>query len=215
MIKVHHLSNSHSHVVLWLLEELGVGYEIVPHQRDPQTGRSPQSLRDVHPAAKSPTIEDHGQVMIESAGILLYILEAYGNGRLRPAPGTAEAMRFYQWLTFIEGSAKAPLMNSFFMSRMAPDDAQRNAMVAEMAQIPLRLIEAELKDQAFIVGDAFTVADIQLCFLEEIVEATGALAGLPRMGAHLERMRSREGYQKAEAKGGPVGIKGLFKALGG
>ncbi|HEV7786956.1 MAG TPA: glutathione S-transferase N-terminal domain-containing protein, partial [Thermoanaerobaculia bacterium] len=101
MIKVHHLSNSHSHVVLWLLEELGASYEIVRHQRDPQSGRSPQSLRDVHPAAKSPTIEDHGQVMIESAGILLYILEAYGNGRLRPAPDTAEAMRFYQWLTFI------------------------------------------------------------------------------------------------------------------
>jgi glutathione S-transferase len=214
MIKVHHLNNSHSHVVLWLLEELGVDYEIVRHQRDPQTGRSPPSLRAAHPAAKAPTIEDHGQVMIESGGILLYLLEAYGNGRLRPAPNTAAAMRFYQWLTFIEGSAKAPLMNSFFMSRMAPDDTARNGMAAEMAKIPLRLIEDELQSRAFIAGDAFTAADIQLGFMEELLDGTGQLTAWPGMGAHLERMRARDGYKQAEAKGGPVDIGGLFKSLG-
>jgi glutathione S-transferase len=214
MIKVHHLNNSHSHVVLWLLEELGVDYEIVRHQRDPKTGRSPPSLRAVHPAAKSPTIEDHGQVMVESGGILLYLLETYGNGRLRPAPNTPEAMRFFQWLTYIEGSAKAPLMNSFFMRRMAPDDTQRNAMAAEMAKIPLILIEDALEGRAFITGDAFTAADIQLGFMEELLEGIGQLESWPGMRAHLERMRGREAYRRAEAKGGPVDIKGLFKSLG-
>lgn len=211
MITVHHLSNSHSHVVLWLLEELGLDYQIVNHQRDPKTGRSPPSLRAVHPAAKSPTIEDHGATMIESTGILLYILEAYGNGRLRPAPGTPEAMRFHQWLTYMEGSAKTPLMMGF-RARMTSDPAQL-AAAAEGMRVPLGLIDEALAGREHLAGDAFSAADIQLCFMEEIAEALDVLGDYPRLAAHLQRMRAREGYRRAEAKGGPVGLAGLFKSL--
>lgn len=209
MLTVHHLGNSHSHVVLWLLEELGTNYRIVHHQRDPKTGRSPQSLRDVHPAAKAPTLEDQGVTMIESTGILLYLLETYGNGRMRPAPGTPESMRFLQWLTYIEGSAKSPLMMIFRLRAAGADPAQ----AAEGLKIPLGLIETALEGQAFIAG-AYSAADLQLTFLEEITEAFGYLDGYPNMAAHLARMRATDGYRRAEAKGGPVGMLKLFKARG-
>ncbi|MDB5423482.1 MAG: glutathione S-transferase [Phenylobacterium sp.] len=209
MITVHHLSNSHSHVVLWLMEELGLEYAIVKHQRDPQTWRSPQSLRAVHPAAKAPTIEDHGCTMIESTGILLYLLEAYGNGRLRPAPNTAAAMQFYQWLTYMEGSTKTPLMTSFRMTLTSRDPAQL-AAAAETVKAPLGLIEAALEGHEYIAGDAFSAADMQLCFHEEFAEAIDQLDPYPNLRAHLARMRRRDAYRRAEAKGGPVGLKTLF-----
>ncbi|HEY3696146.1 glutathione S-transferase family protein [Phenylobacterium sp.] len=211
MIKVHHLSNSHSHVVLWLLEELGLDYEIVRHQRDPSTRRSPQSLRDVHPAAKAPTIEDRGCTMIESTGVILYILETYGDGRLRPPPGTSAAMSFYQWLTYMEGSAKAPLMMVGWARRLG--GGAQTAMVEENLKVPLALIDDALAGREFIAGDAFTAADIQLCFLEELAEGMDRIAPYANMRAHLERMRARDGYRRAESKGGPVGLKAMFAAL--
>jgi glutathione S-transferase len=208
---VHHLSNSHSHVVLWLLEELGMDYEIVHHQRDPQTRRSPDSLRAVHPAAKAPTIEDHGQVMIESTGIILYILDAYGKGRLRPPSATAEAMVFYQWLTFIEGSAKAPLMGCFQTLHLPPED-ERRRLAEHHAWRALDLLEAGLAGADTIVPSMFTAADIQLTFFEELMEGLLPMEQWPNMQGHLQRMRTREGYRRAEAKGGKVGIKELFQS---
>lgn len=210
MITLHHLSTSHSHVILWLMEELGLPYDFMAHQREP-IGRSPDSLRAVHPAGKSPTIEDHGVAMIESTGIILYILEAYGDGRLRPAPGTAEAMRFYQWLTYIEGSAKAPLVQMIRILRVSPDDPSL-PMLEATATIPMRLIEAALDGQATIVPGQFTAADLQLAFYEEVLDARGEIARWPNMRAHLERMRARPAYQRALAKGGPVVTKQLSGA---
>lgn len=211
MITVHHLTNSHSHVVLWLLEELGVPYEMVLHPRQ-ENGRSPESLRAIHPAAKSPTIEDNGIAMIESTGVLLYLLDAYGDGRLRPAPGTADAMRFYQWLTYIEGSAKGPTMQFIRLATTAVDDATRE-MVSQMATAALGLIETALDGTETIVPGLFTVADIQLAFLEELLEGLGQIGSWPKMQMHLARMRERTGYKRAEAKGGAVGLTDLFAAL--
>jgi len=211
VITVHHLTNSHSHVVLWLLEELGVPYEMILHRREPN-GRSPESLRAVHPAAKAPTIEDQGVAMIESTGVLLYILEAYGEGRLRPPPGTAAAMQFFQWLTYIEGSAKGPVMQMMRLGMMAADDPMR-AMIDHMARTALGLIEAGLAGSETIVPGQFTAADIQLGFLEELIEGFGVIGNWPNMQAHLARMRSRDAYQRAEAKGGAVDLKGLFAGL--
>lgn len=209
MITVHHLSNSHSHVVLWLMEELGLPYDLVKHQRDPVTRRSPDTLRAVHPAAKAPTIEDHGIAMVESTGIILYILESHGQGRLRPAPNTPEAMLFYQWLTYIEGSAKGPVMQYFRLGMMAADDPMR-AMIEQAANTPLTLIESALAESEAIVPGLFTAADIQLGFFEELMDGFGILEAWPNMHAHLQRMRARPAYQRAEAKGAPVDLKGLF-----
>jgi glutathione S-transferase len=202
MITLHHLSTSHSHVVLWLMEELGEPYDFVPHQREP-SARAPDSLRAVHPAGKSPTIEDHGVAMIESTGILLYLLDAYGRGRLRPTPNTAEAMAFFQWLTYVGGSAMPPLISMLRALRMSPDDPSRPAMEAAAAA-PSQLIETALQGRETIVPGLFTAADIQLAFYEEILESRGLLGDRPNMRAHVGRMRARDGYQRAVAKGGPV-----------
>jgi glutathione S-transferase len=209
MIRVHHLSNSHSHVVLWLMEELAVPYELVDHRRDPVTKLSPDTLRAVHPAAKAPTIEDHGLAMIESTGIILYILDAHGGGRLRPPANTPEAMMFFQWLTFIEGSAKGPVIQLF----RAGDDQARAAARQAMAT-PIGLIEAALQDQETIVPGLFTAADIQLTFFEELLEGIGVIGDWPNMHSHLLRMRRRDGYRRAEAKGGAVGLKQMFAEMG-
>jgi glutathione S-transferase len=209
MLTLHHLSTSHSHVILWLLEELGAPYELEKHQREP-SGRSPNGLRAIHPAGKSPTIEDHGRAMIESTGIILYILEACGEGRLRPAPGTAEAMAFFQWLTYVEASAKGPLVQVIRLQRMAPE-SPLIAAFEETARAPMQLIEAALDGQETIVPGQFTAADLQLCFYEEILDSRGALGAAPNMRAHLERMRARPAYQRALAKGGPV----IMNALSG
>ena len=211
MITVHHLTHSHSHVVLWLLEELGVPYEMTLHRRE-ANGRSPESLRAIHPAAKSPTIEDNGIAMIESTGVLLYLLDAYGEGRLRPAPGTADAMRFYQWLTYIEGSAKGPTMQ-FVRLEMGPADDDARETASQMAAAALGLIETALDGAETIVPGLFTAADIQLGFLEELLEGLGQIDDWPNMQMHLARMRARAGYKRAEAKGGALGLKDLFAAL--
>ncbi len=209
MLTVHHLSNSHSHVVLWLLEELGVPYEIARHQRDPLTGRSPASLRAIHPAAKAPTIVDHGIAMVESAGIILYILESYGESRLRPSPSSAEAMQFFQWLTFIEGSAKGPLLQMFHALRLPSEDGHRKICEAS-AHTVLSLIEEGLEGRETITVGQFTAADIQLTFFEELLEGVGRIDAYPNMQRHLTTMRRRATYKRAEQKGGPVGLKQLF-----
>lgn len=202
MITVHHLSTSHSHVVLWLLEELGEPYEMVFHQREP-IGRAPDSLRAIHPAGKSPTIVDHGQAMIESTGIILYILDAYGKGRLRPPPGTPAAMSFYQWLTYIEGSAKAPLIQLIRLLRTS-ENAPGRAELEAAAAVPMRLIDQALEGQETIVPGQLTAADLQLAFFEQIAESRGQLGPWSNMRGHLDRMRRRDAYQRALAKGGPV-----------
>jgi glutathione S-transferase len=209
MITVHHLSNSHSHVVLWLLEELGTPYNVVLHQRDPTTGRSPETLRAIHPAAKAPTIVDHGVAMIESAGIIMYVLEAYGAGRLRPPSNTADAMRFYQWLTFIEGSAKGPLLQSLYLARASSDEETRRSIQATASSV-LGLLDEALKGNDTIVPGLFTAADIQLTFFEELMEATGAITHYDNLRLHMSRMRQRDAYKRAEEKGGPVGLRQLF-----
>ena len=211
MITVHHLTNSHSHVVLWLMEELGLPYEMALHRRQ-ANGRSPDSLRAIHPAAKAPTIEDNGIAMVESTGVLLYLLETYGEGRLRPAPGTADAMRFFQWLTYVEGSAKGPAMQFMRLAMLPADDPMR-AQIEYTAHTALGLIEAALEGNDTIVPGQFTAADIQLAFLEELLEGFGQIAMWPNMQAHLARMRAREAYKRAEAKGGAVDLKGLFAGL--
>jgi glutathione S-transferase len=207
MITAHHLSQSHSHVVLWLLEELGVEYKIVHHTRE-KTGRSPDSLRAVHPLGKAPTIEDQGIPMVESTGILLYILETYGQGKLRPAPGTPEAMQFYQWMTYVDGSAAAQV-RAIWQGAGAG-----SAPAGERFLTPLRFLNNSLEGQDYLVKGMFTAADIQLTFLEEGIEVGDRIARYPNLKAHLARMRARDGYKRAEAKGGPVAVAELFRSIG-
>lgn len=218
MIVVHHLNNSRSQRVLWLLEELGLDYEIERYQRDPKTMLAPASLRAIHPLGKSPVITDGALTVAESGAIVEYLLERYGNGRLVPAAGTPERLRWTYWLHFAEGSAMPPLLmklvfdkleNSpmpFFVRPIARAIAQKvkGSFIQPQIDQQLDYMESELGKTAWFAGEAFSAADIQMSFP---LEAAGARGGLtekhPKLMAWLQRIHARPAYQRALERGGP------------
>ncbi|RDZ28253.1 glutathione S-transferase [Lysobacter silvisoli] len=225
MIRVHHLNNSRSQRVLWLLEELQLPYEIVAYQRDPRTLLAPPELRQVHPLGKSPVLEDGGLMLAESAAILEYLAERYdGAHALSPPPQPVdgpERLRCRYWLHYAEGSAMPPLLLSLVFARLrkAPmpffakpvargiADKAMAAFVGPQLKLHLDYIEAELGRHAWFAGERFTVADIQMSFP---VEAAVARAGgeRPHMRAFLERIHARPAYQRALQRGGPFAVAG-------
>lgn len=217
MITVHHLEHSRSHRVLWLLEELGAPYTLKRYPRDPQTLLAPDELKAVHPLGKSPVIEDGKQVVAESAAILEYLLDTHGDGRLRPAPGTPEYLRYRYWLHYAEGSAMPPLLLKLVFDRVASAPmpffvrpiaraiaAKANqAFIGPQLRLHLDYLEAELDKTQWFVGDSFSAADIQLSYP---IEAAATRAGLdesrPRLMSYLQRIRARPAYQRAVERGG-------------
>ena len=223
-ITVHHLNNSRSQRVLWLLEELGVPYEIQRYARDPKTMLAPSSLKKVHPLGKSPVVTDGDATVAESGAIIEYLLERHGQGRLAPAPGTPERRRYTYWLHYAEGSAMPPLVMKlvFLRVKTAPmpffakpfaraiADQVLRGFVEPQIRLHLGFIEQELARSTWFAGDAFTAADIQMSFPIEAAAVRGGLgAEFPRLQAFLERIRARPAYQRALEKGGP------FELLGG
>ena len=218
MIVVHHLNNSRSQRVLWLLEELGLPYEIKKYQRDPKTLLAPPELREVHPLGKSPVITDGALTVAESGAILEYLVDRYGGGKLMPAPGTPEQLRCRYWLHFAEGSAMTPLLLKlifdkipkspmpFFVKPIARGISARmlSMMVEPNLKRQLDFMEAELGKSEWFAGDAFSVADIQMSFpVEAAVQRAGLNASRPRLMAFLERIHARPAYRKALERGGP------------
>jgi glutathione S-transferase len=218
MITVHHLNNSRSQRVLWLLEELGLPYEIKPYARDPKTMLAPASLRQVHALGKSPVITEEDVTVAESGAIVEYLVERHGAGRLVPAVGTPERLRYRYWLHFAEGSAMPPLLMKMVFDRIAsapmpffakPIARGIAAKVMESYIGPnltrqLDFMEGELARGAWFAGDAFSAADIQMSFP---VEASAKSAGLntsrPKLMAWLKRIHERPAYQQALVRGGP------------
>ena len=219
MLTVHHLNNSRSQRVLWLLEELGLPYEIVRYQRDAKTMLAPPELRRVHPLGKSPVVTtDDGLTLAESGAIIETVIERYGQGRLAPVAGTPEALRFRYWLHFAEGSAMSPLLLKlvfdkiestkmpFFAKPIAKAIAGKAKSSFVMPNISAQLdyMEAELGKSEWCAGDAFSGADIQMSFP---IEAAGARGGLdakhPKLMAWLQRIHDRPAYQRALERGGP------------
>jgi glutathione S-transferase len=224
MLTVHHLNNSRSQRVLWLLEELGVPYEIQRYQRDSRTMLAPSSLKKVHPLGKSPVITDGDATVAESGAIIEYLLERHGQGRLAPAPGTAEHLRYTYWLHYAEGSAMPPLVMKLVFLRLktapmpffvkpfarAIADQVLRGFIEPQIRLHLGFIEQELARSTWFAGEAFTAADIQMSFPIEAAAVRGGLgAEFPRLQAFLERIRARPAYQRALEKGGP------FELLGG
>ena len=218
MIVVHHLNNSRSQRVLWLLEELGVPYEIKRYQRDAQTMLAPPELRAVHPLGKSPVITDGGNTIAESGAIVEYLVEKYGGGRLVPAPGTPERLRYTYWLHFAEGSAMAPLLMKlifnrvetgpmpFFVKPVAKAIAAKvkTGFIEPNIKAHLDYMEAELGKTLWFAGGELTGADIQMSFPLEAANARGGLdAGRPKLMQFLHRIHARPAYKKAVEKGGP------------
>ena len=222
MIVVHHLNNSRSQRILWLLEELEVPYEIRRYQRDAKTSLAPPELLAVHPLGKSPVITDNGLTLAESGAIVEYLVERYGAGKLIPPMGSPERMRYTYWLHFAEGSAMPPLLMKlvfdriehgkmpFFAKPIARGIARRvkgGFVEPNLARI-VSHIESELEGSEWLAGDAFTAADIQMSFPVEAAAVRAGAAGKPRIARFLERIHSRPAYRRALEKGGEFAILG-------
>lgn len=218
MIVVHHLNDSRSQRVLWLLEELGLPYEIKHHQRDAKTMLAPPELLAVHPLGKSPVITDAGVTLAETGAIVEYLLDQHGGGRLLPEPKTAEALRYRYWLHFAEGSMMPPLLLSLIFDRIAngpmpflirPVARGISKTVMDLTVHPnltrqLDFMEAELGRSTWFAGDALTGADIMMSFpLEAAAKRAGLDASRPRLMAFLQRIHARPAYQQALTRGGP------------
>ena len=218
MITVHHLNNSRSQRVLWLLEELGLPYEIKKYERDAKTMLAPPELLKVHPLGKSPVITDDGVTVAESGAIVEYLIERYGNGRFAPAIGTPQRLQWRYWLHFAEGSAMSPLLLKlifdripqspmpFFVKPIARGICAKvlSVMVLPNLKRQLDFMEGELGKSEWFAGNEFSAADIQMSFP---VEAAAMRAGLdasrPKLMAFLKRIHARPAYKEALERGGP------------
>ena len=217
MIIVHHLNNSRSQRILWLLEELGIEYDIKRYQRDPKTMLAPPELRQVHPLGKSPVITDGALTLAESGAIIEYLVERYGNGRLVPAAGTPEKLRYTYWLHYAEGSIQPMLLMKLIFDRIEkapmPFFARpiaraicrntKSSFIEPNIKRHLDYTEAELGKTPWFAGNEFTAADVQMSFPLEAAVARGGLdASRPKLMAFLDRIHARPAYKRAIVRGG-------------
>lgn len=216
MLVVHHLNNSRSQRVLWLLEELGVPYEVKRYQRDAKTMLAPPELKAVHPLGKSPVVTDDGKTIAETGAIVEYVLETYGQGRLIPPAGGPERLRFTYWLHYAEGSAMTPLLLKLVFTAL-PNRAPglmkglvksiarkaQQGFVDPQLKAHIDYWEDELGKSAWFAGSEFTAADIVMSFPLEAAASRAGAAERPRVKAFLDRIHARPAYQRALDRGGP------------
>lgn len=205
MLTVHHLNDSRSQRILWLLEELGTPYEIKFYQRDATTRLAPPELKAVNRLGKSPVVTDGDLTVIESGAIIDYIQRTYGGGRLAPAQGTAAYEAYNQWLHYSEGSAMLPLMLALYVGRLGEAGAPLQPRIESETANHLGYVEAALAGRNWLVGDDLTAADIQMSFVGEIAKAQRA-AEYPNIAAWVDRFQSRPAYRRALEKGGPYNL---------
>ena len=220
MITIHHLNNSRSQRVLWLLEELGLPYEIKHYQRDAKTSLAPPELRQVHPLGKSPVITDGGLTVAESGAILEYLVDKYGQGRLKPT-SEQDLLHYRYYLHFAEGSAMPPLLMKlifnkikrapmpFFVKPIARGIADKvlGSFVQPNIDAQLKFLESELAARPWFAGAQMSAADVQMSFpLEAAAARGGAIDAYPKIKAFLARIHARPAYQKALERGGPYSL---------
>jgi len=216
MIVVHHLNNSRSQRVLWLLEELGVPYEVKHYQRDAKTMLAPPELRAVHPLGKSPIVVDGDKTIAETGTIIEYLVETYGQGRLVPPAGTPERLRWSYWLHYAEGSAMAPLLLKLVFTALparAPGlmkglvksiaNRAQSGFIDPQLKLHIDYWEAELTRNPWFAGGDFTAADIAMSFPLEAGAARAGASTRPHVKAFLERIHARPAYKRALERGGP------------
>lgn len=223
MVTVHHLNNSRSQRVLWLLEELGVEYEVKRYERDETTMLAPASLRAVHPLGKSPVITDGGLTVAESGAIVEYLADRYGAGRLVPARGTPEHMRYTYWLHYAEGSAMPPLLLKLVFDRIKDGpmpffvrpiarriaDVAMTSFIGPQLELHLDFMEQEVGKTGWFAGAEFSAADVQISFpLEGAVARAGLGASRPGLMGFLSRIHARPAYQRALSRGGAYALGG-------
>lgn len=202
-IKLHHLRFSRSTRIIWLLEELGVDYEIEMHDRNPETNRSQADLFAVHPLGKAPTVEVDGHVMVESSAIIEYLIEKHGSGKLAPQDA-ADRAPYLEWLHFAEGTMAMPILLTLLAPRFGGLGDVLGGFVAGEVKKLLDYVDAHMEGREFVVGDRLTGADINLEYLLELSTLVGLLDERPNVKAYLERLMAMDGYKKAIEIGGPL-----------
>jgi glutathione S-transferase len=202
MITVHHLNDSRSQRVLWLLEELGLPYEIQRYQRDATTRLAPPELKAIRPLGKSPVITDDGRTIMESGAIVDYVIRRHGGGRLQPDPASPEYDEYAQWMHYAEGSAMLPLMLHLYVSRLGEAGAPLHPRIESELANHLGYLDRTLANRQYLMGRDFTGADVQMSFIGEIAQAFGKRAAHPNLDAWVKRLHARPAYKAALEKGG-------------
>jgi glutathione S-transferase len=203
MIVVHHLNDSRSQRILWLLEELGAQYEIKHYRRDSQTRLAPPELEAIHPLGKSPVVTDGARTIVESGAIVDYLIRRHGSGRLQPPPESALYDEYVQWLHYAEGSAMVPLLLRFYVSLLGDAGAPLHPRIDSELARHLGYLNASMNGRQFLVGDSLTGADIMMSFVAELTGRFKLLPNYSAIDAWLERMHARPAYQRALQRGGP------------
>ncbi|MEQ8310251.1 MAG: glutathione S-transferase family protein [Sphingopyxis sp.] len=199
---VHHLNNSRSQRILWLLEEIGVPYEIKFYDRDPVTNLAPPELVAIHPLGKSPVLEDDGRVIIESGAITEYLCERHGGGHLVPERGTDEHVSHLEWLHFAEGSAMTPILLRIYTARLGEAAAPLEPRIAQQLDAHFSYMESRVGANGHFIGDGLSAADIMLSFPAEIAVMQGMAPRYPKLAAFVNACHARPAWQRAREKGG-------------
>jgi glutathione S-transferase len=202
MLTVHHLNNSRSQRVLWLLEELGLEYQIANYQRDADTNLAPPELLAVHPLGKSPVLTDGDNTVIESGAIIDYIVRRHGDGRLAPEPGTGAYEAYLQWMHYSEGSAMLPLMLKMYVGRLPDGGEALQPRINSELDNHLGYMNQALEGAEWFVENTFSAADIQLSFVPQVASMLYGLDKFPNLAAFLDRIHARDAYKRAIEKGG-------------
>lgn len=205
MIVVHHLNNSKSQRILWLLEELELPYEIRHYKRTTE-GMAPPEMREAHPLGKAPIVEIDGVVMAESGGVVQYLLERHGEGRLMPDSKSPRYAQFLELLHYAEGSISPPVIMALLANMMQIDNAAFRGMIDSMVRTHLQFVESLLESGDYLMGGDFTGADIQITFILQLANGQGLLDAHPALRVYVERMEARPAYKRAVEKGGPFDI---------
>ncbi len=206
MIKIHHLNESRSQRILWLLEELGAPYEIVPYTRNTQTRLAPPELEAAHPLGKSPVLEDGPARIAESGAIVEYLAAKYGDGRLSRPQSSPEWPAYIEWLHYAEGSAMLPLMLNMYVMRLGEAGAPLHPRIESEITNHIGYVDRALQGRDYFVGDSLSGADVQMSFVAEVVRAFGKLSAYPAFDAWLNRMHDRAAWKRALETGGDYAL---------
>ena len=202
MIEVHHLTESRSRRITWMLEELAQPYEVITYHRNPETRLAPPELQAIHPLGKAPVLRDGSEVLIESGAIIDYLIRTYGQGRFAPPADTPEYNRYVQLMHYAEGSAMLPLLLKLYVSRLGDAGAPLHPRIEGEIANHLGYLNAELQGRDFFVGNALTGADVQLSFVAQVAMRNGGDKAFPHLARFVQSIEARPAYQRAIARSG-------------
>jgi glutathione S-transferase len=202
MIQVHHLRESRSRRITWMLEELGLEYEVINYDRDPNTRLAPPELKNIHPLGKAPVVCDGSEVLIESGAIIEYLVRVYGKGNFSPALGTSDYNRYVQLLHYAEGSAMLPLMLKLYVGMLGEAGAPLQPRIQSELKNHLGYLNSELEDRNYFVGSTLSGADVQISFIAQIAVKGAGREAYPNLTRFVDMLEARPAYQRAVAKNG-------------